>query len=353
MLPITFYPGPSKVYPHVHQWLQDAYNNGVLSLNHRSSACMDITKKAVMGLHEKLNIPQDYKIFFVSSATEGWALVQQSLPDLPQYHYFNGAFGEKWHYYANLEKGDTYIMGEDFGLEGLNPTISTLITEGILCFTQNETSNGTAVPLDFIAKTRKNFPDTYIAIDATSSLGGVAIDFTQIDICLASVQKCFGLPAGLGIFIMSPRAFQESVIQGSRKHYNSITRLADNMKNWQTNYTPNVLGIYLLSRWAEIVPNISETHQILKQRANNYYSFFEKTNLFKPLVQNKNARSETVMVIKGENSDIDLLKKHCISKNIILGNGYGNLKDNTFRIANFPAITQEENNFLLEICENF
>ncbi len=353
MLPITFYPGPSKVYPQVNKWLQDAYQNGILSLNHRSSACMDITKKTILGLHEKLNIPADYQIFFTSSATEGWALVQQSFPDLPQYHFYNGAFGEKWHQYANLEKGDTYIIGEDFGLEGIHPTISTKITEGVFCFTQNETSNGTAIPLDFIAKTRKDFPQTFIAVDATSSLAGVAIDFTQIDVCLASVQKCFGLPAGLGLFVMSPRAFQETLSQGSRKQYNSVIRMSENMKNWQTNYTPNVLGIYLLSKWVDISDNVASTHTLLHKKAQEYYRFFEKTNLFKPLIQTIEARSQTVILLKGENTDIDRLKKLCLSKNIILGNGYGSLKDSTFRIANFPAITQEETNLLLNICVEF
>ena len=66
---ITFYPGPSKVYPQVARYMQEAFEEGVLSINHRSAECMTITKSAIQLLHEKLNIPPDYSIYFVSSAT--------------------------------------------------------------------------------------------------------------------------------------------------------------------------------------------------------------------------------------------------------------------------------------------
>ena len=64
---MTFYPGPSKVYPQVGQYLQDAFVEGVLSVNHRSPECMAITHGAIEGLHKKLNVPEDYFIYFISS----------------------------------------------------------------------------------------------------------------------------------------------------------------------------------------------------------------------------------------------------------------------------------------------
>ena len=56
------------------------------------------------------------------------------------------------------------------------------------------------------------------------------------------------------------------------------------------------------------------------------------------MIKNEEVRSETVFAIKGTVDEILVLKQKAKENNIILGNGYGEWKDNTFRIANFPAI---------------
>ena len=76
---ITFYPGPSKVYPQVADYAAEAVREGIVSLNHRSAGFMDVVKETVRLLHEKLAIPADYHIALVSSATECWEIVAQSL----------------------------------------------------------------------------------------------------------------------------------------------------------------------------------------------------------------------------------------------------------------------------------
>ncbi|MBC8110499.1 MAG: aminotransferase class V-fold PLP-dependent enzyme, partial [Verrucomicrobia bacterium] len=101
---ITFYPGPAKVYPQVADYLQDAYQSGILSSNHRSEAFMKICQTTLALLHEKLSIPADYAIIFVSSATECWEIIAQSFTEKNSLHAYNGAFGEKWFDYAQKIK---------------------------------------------------------------------------------------------------------------------------------------------------------------------------------------------------------------------------------------------------------
>ena len=48
---ITFYPGPSKIYPQVELYLQDAYQSGTLSMNHRSQGFMDVLKETLRLMH--------------------------------------------------------------------------------------------------------------------------------------------------------------------------------------------------------------------------------------------------------------------------------------------------------------
>ncbi len=41
---LTFAPGPSKVYDKLPEYFQEAYQQGILSANHRSAVFMDLYK---------------------------------------------------------------------------------------------------------------------------------------------------------------------------------------------------------------------------------------------------------------------------------------------------------------------
>jgi len=349
---ITFYPGPSKIYPQVEQYLQEAYRSGILSMNHRSQGFMDVLKETLRLMHEKLNIPADYSIYLVSSATEAWEIVAQSLTSQHSAHHYNGAFGKKWFSYA------THIVPQTSGsLFPINQTLPYhLFQEGeesaafnrqrlsdyeVLCLTHSETSNGTQIRMQELAEIRSMTP-ALMAIDATSSMGGVAFDWTLGDVWFASVQKCFGLPAGMGVMVCSPKALEKVRQVNDILRYNSLLFIHENFEKYQTHYTPNTLGVYLLMRVMEQLEPISVIDQRTVKRAESLYQFIENETNWEPLVTNKATRSDTVIAVKGEPQAIVALKKEATLAGITLGNGYGEWKNNTFRIANFPAIEDEE-----------
>lgn len=344
---MTFYPGPSKVYPQVANYLQEAFTEGVLSLNHRSEACMAITRGAVEGLHQKLNIPDDYHIYFIASATEAWEIIAQSLTRQKSLHYYNGAFGEKWADYA--EKLIQRVERVPFELNKLPDLQNSTNFDDIVCITQNETSNGTQIKE--LAPFRATFPDAIIAVDATSSLGGIELNYKNGDVWFASVQKCLGLPAGMAVMVCSPRAIQRATEINDYKFYNSLLFIHDNFRKFQTHYTPNVLNIYLISRITTEISNISIIDKSIKQRAKKWYDFFEHNGV-KCLVNNPEVRSDTVIAIEGTQEEIRAIKALTQAKGITLGNGYGSWKDTTFRIANFPAIEDDEVETLMKILES-
>lgn len=340
--PITFYPGPSKVYPQVAQYMQDAYEQGILSINHRSNAFMDIARRAIILTKEKLNIPSQYTLLFVSSATESWEIMAQSLTQQQSFHVYNGAFGQKWMEYARKLRPQTDGLMFDLDKVLQPETIQIPDTAEIIAITQNETSNGTQVACSIIEAFRNKYPSQLLAVDATSSLGGIELDFNAADIWYASVQKCLGLPAGLGLLICSPRAIERAKQIGDNTYYNSLLFLYENIEKYQTNYTPNVLNIYLLMRVMENVLPIAEISRRIKKQANVWYSFFENLQQVRPLAVHVSVRSDTVVAVKTEKAVVAQLKEEAKKQQITLGNGYGSWKETTFRIANFPAITDEE-----------
>ena len=120
-------------------------------------------------------------------------------------------------------------------------------------------------------------------------------------------------------------------------HHEPTSMLAQ-MLNFQTNYTPNVLGIYLLSRVLADREPIKTVHQHLVERAEKLYSFFEQATPLTPLISNPETRSTTVIGLKGDAALIEEIKQKAREAGLQLGSGYGPLKNNSLRIANFPAV---------------
>ena len=349
---ISFYPGPSRVHDQVPKWVKAAHKKGILSMNHRSAEFVDLSKKTIALLKRKLKIPNEYTIFFTSSATECWEVIAQSLVKTKSIHLYNGAFGERWFDYTQRLKPDAQSL--PFDPEKELPADKLVLNEGdIICITQNETSNGTEVRNKTIAAVRKNNPDHLFAVDATSSMAGIFLNFQSADIWFASVQKCFGLPAGLAVMACSPRAMVQMQVIGEKNHYNSLSLMKEMMDKWQTPYTPNVLGIYLLKCALKNMNKIVDVDQKITQRQKEWIRFFHDSKNLHLLITNPEVRSRTVIAVNGSARLIEVIKAVARKKGILLGEGYGDLKKETFRIANFPAIKKKEITRLINFLQAY
>lgn len=351
--PVTFYPGPSKVYPQLYHYMQEAFEQGLLSVNHRSMAFMEIYQRAIMNCKKALQIPDEYSIMFVSSATESWEIIAQSLIASESFHIYNGAFGQKWWEYTRKIHPATTGFCFDKNQPLLPDSVTIPDSAELIAFTQNETSNGTQVDNTTMAAFKQKYPHKLIAADATSSLGGIELDFLAADVWFASVQKCLGLPAGLGLLIVSPAAMEKARLIGDTKYYNSLLFMHENSIKFQTHYTPNVLNIYLLMRVMETVAPLTQISRRIADQASEWYTLFENIPALQPLISEPMVRSQTVIAIEAEKSQLAVLKDKARQAGIIIGHGYGTWKETTFRIANFPAIDRHEINQLQQVIEDF
>ncbi len=349
---ITFYPGPSKVNNKISKYFQDAVLDGVLSINHRSPEFVEIYGNVSRELKSKLGIPDDYVILFASSATECWEIIAQSLVTSSSFHIYNGAFGEKWFEYTKkirqASQGVLFDMQKVLDIQHLNVPAGT----ELIAITQNETSNGTALDNSTIKTLRERFPDSLIAVDATSSMAGIQLDFANADVWYASVQKCFGLPAGLAVMVCTPMAIARARAINERGHYNSLPYMLDMAEKNQTTYTPNVLNIYLLLRVMTDAASISETSLKLNERYKQWLEFFSGFDAVDLLIEDDRVRSKTVLALSASEEEITNMKAKAKQAGITLGNGYGDLKNNTLRIANFPAIKNKEIQILMDFFRN-
>lgn len=340
MTDISFSPGPSQVHAEIRQYLTDAFDQGILSISHRSTTFNDLSAQTLSLLRKKLAIPDDYLILYTSSATECWEIIAQSLTKKQSLHVSSGSFGDKWHHYAQQIHPESKKIPLSL-TSPLRPDMISAQDADVICLTQNETSNGTQLDFNTLASIRGAFPNKLIALDCTSSLGGLHLPFALGDVWFGSVQKCFGLPAGLGILIVSPAAVKQAQEIGDKTRYNSLLTLLEHIEKYQTSHTPNVLGIYLLNRVMQQSPSIEQTDAELRKRMKAYEAMLPRAG-FDFLIKNEQVRSITVLAVESSPERISWAKEQAKSQGLILGSGYGKWKAGTFRIANFPAHSSKD-----------
>ena len=350
---ITFAPGPSKVYDALPKYLQDAYAQGILSANHRSAVFMDLYRETEQLFRDKLQVPADFTLLFTSSATESWEIISQSLVEQSSYHLYSGSFGKKWLEYAQYILPAT--QGQKLGANESIPVDQLQLGPDVdlIAVTQNETANASQVPMTVLKALAARYPEKMIAVDTTSSMGGIALDFSLADVWYASVQKCFGLPAGLGVLLLSGKAKEKVARKGEKGRYNSLSFMLENAASYQTHYTPNVLGIYLLFRVLQDMDPIAQVDTRLRLRMETLEQTISQSAAFQLLVDNPATRSTTVAAISGEEQAIVAIKKAAEKEGMQLGGGYGPLKASSFRIANFPAITDAEFMRLVDFLKSY
>lgn len=344
MLPVNFTPGPSQIYFTVEDHLRQAFRDGIPSISHRSKTFEQIYQNCREALSELLQIPTGWEIVFTSSATEVWERSIQNLVAETSHHFVNGAFSKRFYEFGGLlGKNTTQTISPDgTGFKAFN---SELDSE-LIAVTQNETSTGVSVDNDWIRNLRNHNQKSLIIVDGVSALPHAQPDFSIVDSVFFSVQKGFGMPAGLGVWLVNEACIQKSEILEKRGlltgTYHSLNSLISNARKNQTPSTPNVLAIYLLSKVCNdfLRRGIETIRRETTYKSSLLYHTLDNLKNISAFVKNPAERSQTVIVAETGERTIeisDLLLKNGIQA----GDGYGAGKKTQLRFANFPAHSKE------------
>lgn len=333
----SFQPGPSQLYPRVAYWTEVALREGLLSRYHRDPVWKALFAQAQRAVGQYLGLPEGWTVAFVSSATEAWQILADATAHLSSIHITQGEFGRRW--YALQRAVSPSAVEVALNME--EPWAEEIAKLGILysqvehvAAVHVETSIGGWLPQ--IGLLRKAFPAAIIAVDATSSLGGITLPWEAIDVAFASVQKCLGLPPGMALLLVSPN-LAERYRPLPRQRYHSLGFLIEKAQTHEPTHTPALLHIFLLGHLLPELPPLVETERLLYQRA--WWLYEEMQRLGFRLLLPEPYRSPTVLNLYWDNpSGIAALHHHTEKHGLYLGWGYGAHRDTTFRVANFPAI---------------
>ncbi len=260
-----------------------------------------------------------------------------------------GSFGDRWYKMAKANRVEADIFKSELGKHTSAEMVDKALETGkydLVTITHNETSTGVMNPVEEIAEVMKKYPEVVWCLDAVSSLGGskIEVDKLGVDICITSTQKCLGLPPGMAICSFSNKALEAAKQVEFRGLYLDLLDIYNYIqkKDYQYPSTPslshmfaldyqlsNILDEGLDNRFARHI----EMADYVRGWAREYFELFtEDKYLSNTLTTVKNTRNISVA---------DLNKK-LGQVGYSISNGYGDLKELTFRIAHMADTTLDD-----------
>lgn len=356
----TFNPGPSQISDATKADIQTAVQERWLEISHRSPQFSAISTQCVTELKKLLGVPKDYRVFYLDSASQAWHSILCNVVATNSFHLINGAFSGKFAKAARALSKPAEVSEVAWGQQHDFSDLEIPVRAELVTVCANETSTGVSLRPNDLQHLRKKCENTLLAVDITSCAGAVDLPIDQADLWYFSVQKCFGLPAGLGVLIVSPRAYQRSLElaeQGQNLagqwQWSALEKPMVE-KNHQTPQTPNVLNIYLLAaqaqRWNQ-AGGLPAQVQATEQKMNLLSGWVEAHPDLDFYVADPAHRSSTVLTIKADRAVVAALHQRAEAAGIKLGGGYGKTKKDVFRVANFPALSKDDITHLMQVLE--
>ena len=349
-----FVPGPVDVAPEVMQAMIKPL------LPHRSKEYEAIHRSAA----EKAQ-----KVFFTESrvliGTHSGSGMQEcgvrNLVEKDVLSCVNGAFSERWYDVAISNGKDAVRLDVEWGRSLRPEVLAEKLKEKhyeAVTIVHNETSTGVENPLQALCAVVKDVsPDTLILVDAVSSLSGsrIEMDAWGIDFLLTSSQKCLALPPGISLVGVSDRALEKAKTVTNRGWYFDLLIMEKTRIKNSTAMTPAVSLVYALDFQmdrilAEGIDARFARHAAMSQRVYDW----SLAHGMSPFAE-EGARSKTVATINNtRNLDISALNAFLMEKyEMRISNGYGDLKNKTFRIATMGETSMAEIDTLLGAMEEF
>ena len=346
-----FIPGPTEVREDIlqaqAQWM----------IGHRTKVFGDL----YMGIQNKLKqilFTTKYTMVFTSSGTGVMEGSVRNCVRKTMLHCVNGAFSDRWAKISQACGKDVTVLEAPWG-EPITPKMieDKLRVGGFeaVALVHNETSTGVRSPIEKIADVMKAFPEVIWLVDTVSSLAGdmIRVDELGIDVTIASTQKAFALPPGMAVAVVSQKAMDKTKTVFDRGYYFDFDAMQKRYeKDHQTPCTPAVSLFFALDKQLDKI--------VAEGMENRYRRHVEMAEFTRAWVKKHfklfaEAGSESVTLTTAANNKgikVADLNTELGKRGFQISNGYGKLKEATFRIAHMGDLTLDEIKELLKNIED-
>lgn len=345
-----FTPGPTQVRPEILKELATP------QIHHRSPEFGELYADIQPKLQQVLQTANPVYLF-TSSSTGAMECAVTNAVEKKCLNLVNGAFSKRWHEITqgNGVPCESFETPWDVAIkpEMVDERLATGAFDAVtLVF--NETSTGMMNPLREIAEVVKKYPDVFLLVDAVSGMAGAEIqtDTWGIDFVLAGVQKAFALPAGLAVGAVSERVLERAAKVPPRSYYFNLLPIHKSHLKNQTPSTPAIPHMYALN--AQLDDMLAEGMKrrftrharmagIVQTWAKKHFDVYPEDGYW----------SQTLTCVKNT-KEIDvsaLIKTLADEYNVRISNGYGDIKNKTFRISHMGDAQIDEIEGLLRVID--
>lgn len=347
--PRLFVPGPTEVFPEILQAMATPM------ISHRGPEIIELTNEIRTNL-QKLFLTTNECYFAASSAT---GLMEGAVRNLTSSHMLAtvcGAFGKRQYEIARkcskkvtaLEVHDGHpILPED-----LDRTLSSDDFD-LVTVVHSETSTGILNPMKEIGEVVEKYPNTLLVMDCVSSLAGapVRVDEWGVDVAFAGIQKCMALPPGLCLFSVSEKAMERAKSMDNRGHYFDFANYEKMAARGQSPATTSIAHLFALRLQLERI--LDETLEVRWARhetmAHNVRErLIDRFNIFPHL--DYQTPGESVFANEGK-INVGELVSRVNARGKVFANGYGPLKEKTFRVGHMGDLQPDHVDVFMDILE--
>ena len=344
-----FIPGPVDVKEDVLEQMTKAI------IGHRTKTASDLQR----GISRKLQQLLYTEDQILLSTSSGSGLMEGAIRSCTRKRaavFSSGYFGDLWYKMAisNNVEADLFKVpaGQVVRAELVDKVLSTGKYD-LVTITHNETATGVTNPIEEIGEVLRKYPEVVWCLDGVSSVGGIKVEVDRlgIDLCIASTQKCLGLPPGMAIASISEKAVEAAKKVKYRGIYLDLLKIYECVEelDYQYHSTPNILLMYAMDYQLDKILEEGLEERFARHREMAEYVRSWAMEHFQLLPAKLEYASNTVTTIKNtRNIDIELLNARLGERGYQISNGYGDLRDKTFRIGHMADYTLEDVKGLLK-----
>jgi len=322
-------------------------------ITHRSKEYEQLQERIVEKLHKTLDT--DMHILMSPSSASGLLEacvrngVQQRMLGLS-----NGSFGDRWQGIGS-ENGKEVVKVNTAWGKAIKPSdLEGRVDEGIEAVTvvANESSTGVLNPVRDIIRAAREKHDPLVFVDGVTAVYGSDLRLRDLDAdaVVFGTQKALALPPGLAIMCLSDRLLEKAKTVPNRGYYFDLLQMKKMADKHYSLTTPPVSLLYGLDFQLDRI--LKEGVQARYQRhkdmgdlvrawAKDRLGLFAEPGYF----------SDTITVINRNGVDFSKLNKGLKEMGYEISNGYGDIKETTFRIGHMGDLTVDEIKGLLKAMD--
>lgn len=351
-----FFPGPTEVRAEVLAAMARPM------ISHRGSEFMALFARIQEGLKTVFGTTRPVYVG-TCSATGFMEAAVRCAPAGPILSLVNGGFSQRFADIARACGRETDVVEVPWGgVVPLDAAEAKLAAGRYAAVTVVHSESSTGVLTDVAAVAAlAHRHGALCLVDSVTGIGGAPLrtDEAGVDFVLTGSQKALALPPGLAFAVASEKYIDSTADAPGRGHYFDVTEYEKFAEKNQTPTTPATSLIFALDvqlaaichegmerRWARHAAMADRTARWVEEMAG-------RTAAELSVLAPAGARSPTVTAITLPSGlSATEVAKATRARGIVVGSGYGKLKDATFRIGHMGDHTLAGLERCLAVCED-